>query len=131
VSRPRATRAKVLQYALKLPEAYLDHPWGEDVVKVRGKVFVFLGTAGGSDPGMSVKLAESREQALAAPGSTPTAYGLGRAGWVNVPFAAAPPVGVLKDWVEESYRLRAPKRLVAMLDGDGAASSPGRSPGRV
>lgn len=128
-SRPRATRAKVLAFALELPEAYLDHPWGEDVVKVRGKVFAFLGTAEGGAPGMSVKLGESREQALASPGAAPTAYGLGRAGWVSVPFAGAPPLGVLQDWVEESYRLRAPKRLVATLDRDGTEPSPGRSPG--
>ena len=113
---PRATRAKVLAYALRLPEAYLDHPWGEDVVKVHGKVFAFMGTADGADPGMSVKLSESREQALASPGATPAAYRLGRAGWVSVPFAGAPPLDVLEDWVEESYRLRAPKRLAARLD---------------
>ena len=129
MSGSRATRTKVLTFALQLPEAYLDHPWGEDVVKVRGKVFVFLGTADAADPGMSVKLTESREQALAVPGATPTAYGLGRAGWVNVSFAGGPPVAVLKDWVEESYRLRAPKRLVGMLGGDGTESSTGRSPG--
>ena len=118
MSGSRATRTKVLTFALQLPEAYLDHPWGEDVVKVRGKVFAFMGTSEGSDPGMTVKLGESREQALASPGATPSAYGLGRAGWVTVPFAGAPPVAVLKDWLEESYRLRAPNRLAETLDDE-------------
>ncbi len=27
------------------------------------------------------------------------------------------PLGTLRDWVEESYRIVAPKRLVAELDG--------------
>ncbi len=36
-------RAQLLEYALSLPEAYLDHPWGEDVAKVNRKVFAFFG----------------------------------------------------------------------------------------
>jgi predicted DNA-binding protein (MmcQ/YjbR family) len=123
MSRPHATRKKVLEYALELPEAYLDHPWGEDVAKVGKKVFAFLGTEDGDDPGMSVKLQESREQALFSPGAEPTGYGLGDAGWVTIPFAGAPPSAVLCDWVEESYRIVAPKRLVAELD---APRSPDR-----
>jgi len=122
MSRVRAVRKQVLAFALGLPGAYLDHPWGEDVAKVGKKVFVFLGTADGQEPGMSVKLPDSREQALLSPGAAPTGYGLGRAGWVNVPFRGAPPAGVLQDWVEESYRTVAPKRLVAALDeGRGTA----------
>ena len=51
------------------------------------------------------------------PGAEPTGYGLGRAGWVTVPFReTTPPVDVLTDWVEESYRIVAPRRLVAELD---------------
>jgi len=66
---------------------------------------------------MTVKLRESHEQAMLVPGTAPTGYGLGRAGWVDVPFRdTTPPLDVLKDWVEESYRLVAPKRLVAELD---------------
>jgi hypothetical protein len=34
---------------------------------------------------------------------------------VTVPVAGVP-VDVLHDWIEESYRLVAPKRLVARLD---------------
>jgi predicted DNA-binding protein (MmcQ/YjbR family) len=122
VSQVRAIRNRVLAFALALPEAYLDHPWGEDVAKVGKKVFVFFGTADGDEPGMSVKLPQSREQALFTPGAEPTGYGLGRAGWVNVPFRGAPPVAILQDWVDESYRAIAPKRLVAVLDqGRGTA----------
>jgi len=122
LSPRRAVRREVLDHALGLPEAYLDHPWGEDVVKVRGKVFAFMGTEDGDDPGMSVKLDESQDQALASPGAGPTGYGLGRAGWVDVPFAGAPPLPVLQDWIEESYRLRAPKRLVAAIDDAAGAT---------
>lgn len=114
------TWERVRAFALTLPKAYEDHPWGESVAKVNGKVFVFLGT-GDDDPehgpGMSVKLKDSNAQALMAPGAEPTGYGLGRGGWVTIPFArGTPPLGVLTDWVEESYRIVAPKRISALLD---------------
>jgi predicted DNA-binding protein (MmcQ/YjbR family) len=117
MARPRDTRRRVLAFALGLPEAYLDHPWGEDVAKVNKKVFVFLGLAESAESGMSVKLRESNEQAVSVPGAAPTGYGLARGGWVTVPFLdTTPPLDVLKDWVEESYRLVAPKRLAVELD---------------
>jgi predicted DNA-binding protein (MmcQ/YjbR family) len=108
-------REKVLAFALSLPEAVEEHPWGEDVVKVRGKIFVFVGATGSRR--ISVKLAESHAHALAIDGAEPTGYGLGKAGWVTVPVRG-PGVspGILRDWVEESYRIVAPKRLVAQLD---------------
>lgn len=118
MAQPRATRRRVLDFALALPGAWLDHPWDEDVAKVGKKVFLFLGVE--DDPqhvGMTVKLDESHSQALSVPGAEPTGYGLGRAGWVTIPFRdTTPPLDVLKDWVEESYRRIAPKRQVAQLD---------------
>lgn len=113
---PRRTRTSLLKFALSFPGAFEDHPWGESVAKVNGKIFVFFGSGDGDDPGIAVKLDDSLEQALAVPGATPTAYGLGKAGWVSVPLREAPPLDVLKDWVEESYRRVAPKKLVAELD---------------
>ena len=126
----RSTLDRVRGFALGLPEAYEDHPWGESVAKVNGKVFVFFGADDHeSDPGMSVKLVESNAQALMAPGAEPTGYGLGKSGWVNVPVKrGAPPDGVLTDWVEESYRLVAPKRLSAKLhEPAGRAGAPTRA----
>ena len=119
MSRARPTRRRILEFSLGLPGAYEDHPWGEDVAKVNKKVFVFLGLEDDSTYplGMTVKLDESHDQALAVPGAEPTGYGLGSAGWVTIPFRdTTPPLDVLKDWVEESYRRIAPKRLVAELD---------------
>ena len=121
MARPGATRASLLKFALSLPGAWEDHPWEETVVKVGKKIFVFLGGPGST--GMGVKLAESLPGALGVKDASPRAYGLGKWGWVNVPFGSdAPPLAVLKDWVEESYRLIAGKRLVAELDARGAAT---------
>ena len=113
----KRTRTQLLKFALGLPGAYLDHPWGEDVAKVNKKVFVFFGPEDGEEPAFTVKLDESHEQALAVPGAAPTGYGLGRSGWVTVPLGKhTPPLGVLSDWIHESYCRVAPKHLVAELD---------------
>ena len=113
-----AVREKLLAFALSLPEAVEDHPWNETVAKVRKKVFVFFG----GDPSanrITVKLVESHGHALSIDGAEPTGYGLGKAGWVTVPVDAdAVDVELLCDWIEESYCIVAPKRLVAERDAD-------------
>ena len=114
----RALRKRLLDYALGLPEAYVDHPWGEDVAKVGKKVFVFFGVEGNSaDFGLGVKLPESGPLALAQPGCTPMAYGLGKAGWVSVKLAPGMSFDMLRDWINESYRAVAPKKVSRALEG--------------
>jgi predicted DNA-binding protein (MmcQ/YjbR family) len=108
---------ELLSYALTLPEAWEDHPWGDTVVKVRKKIFLFLG-ADEDVVRLSIKLSESHGHATSVPDAAPTGYGLGKAGWVSLTVRAGDPsIDLLRDWVEESYRLVAPKRLAALLDG--------------
>ena len=119
--KAKTIRDQIRDFSLGLPEAYEDFPWGERVTKVNKKVFVFLGVDGGDTPGCSLKLNESHAQAMAVPGAEPTGYGLGKAGWVSLKFDGnIPPVDVLLDWVEESYRMVAPKRLIKQLDTERA-----------
>src|SRR5258708_7611602 len=112
--------AKLREYAFSLPEAYEDNPWGESVAKVNKKVFVFMPPKPDPKTGLtfSVKLPQSREQALAYPFAEPTGYGLGKSGWVTIKLAPddRTPLELLLPWVEESYRAVAPKKLVAKLD---------------
>ena len=117
--RSTAMQDALRAFALEFPEAFEDTPWDTaPVSKVRKKIFVFFGTD--DSPGIAVKLPESAELALNAPGATPTGYGLGRHGWVSVPLGPdAPPDELLRDWVEESYRAVAPKTLVRRLDEAG------------
>ena len=110
---PRGLRNAVREYALGLPEAYEDHPWGEDVAKVRKKVFVFLGTEDAAEPGIGLKLVASHDLALAQPGVTPMGYGLGDSGWVSVRFSRETPFEMLREWVDESYRAVAPKSMTS------------------
>jgi predicted DNA-binding protein (MmcQ/YjbR family) len=107
--------------ALAFPEAWEDHPWGETVIKVRAKIFLFIHE---DEDGLrlSVKLPRSNEFALEYPFTKPTGYGLGASGWVSASFAAKkrPPMDVLAAWIEESYRAIAPKKLSASLVERGA-----------
>ncbi|MGW7006419.1 MmcQ/YjbR family DNA-binding protein [Streptomyces sp. NPDC054933] len=113
-------REAVREFALSLPEAREEFPWGGSVAKVNKKVFVFLGADDGDrPPGFTVKLMDEdvHADALAAPGAEPARYGLGKSGWVTVPLReGTPAVEVLCDWIEDSYRAVAPKRLTARLD---------------
>jgi hypothetical protein len=63
--------------------------------------------------------------ALMLPFTKPTGYGLGKSGWVSASFADGddPPVEMLKEWIDESYRAQAPKKLVKTLAPLGGAAA--------
>jgi len=117
--------SRLRKYALAFPETHEDFPWGERVVKVRKKVFVFMGLPDGG-LSMSVKLPESHAVALMLPFASPTGYGLGNSGWVTARFEGGerPPVDLLEEWIDESYRCVAPKKLVAALGTTAASPEP-------
>ena len=115
-SKPRTLHARLKAYALTLPEAWEDHPWEDDsVAKVGKKIFAFFGVPDATR--MSVKLPSSSELALMLKCCTPTSYGLGRAGWVTVDLtdASCPPYEILQEWLVESFRAVAPKKVAAQL----------------
>jgi predicted DNA-binding protein (MmcQ/YjbR family) len=96
------------------PKPTKDSPWGDRVVKVRKKIFVFLGEgAAGSTVGM--KLGPSFAAVASMPGVAPMRYELGKAGWVTIPLRGGPPPELLLEWITESYVLVAPKRLAASI----------------
>ena len=119
-------------FALGLPAAEEDGPWGEPVIKVRrkpgvppwrkdgegvyGPMFLWLGRRTASPLAVAVKLHASHEAAIAIAGATPTTHsGLGQWGWLTVRLDRVD-TDLLCDWIEESYRAVAPKRLIAELD---------------
>jgi predicted DNA-binding protein (MmcQ/YjbR family) len=118
-ANPLATVEKKLRaHGLKLPEAYEEFPWGDRALKVNKKVFVFMGYNATDGLSVTVKLGAASDEVLQLPFTAPTGYGLGKSGWVTARFAPGekPPVEILCDWIEESYRLVAPKKLVALLE---------------
>jgi predicted DNA-binding protein (MmcQ/YjbR family) len=116
--RPDLARAerRIAELAGAYPETTLDKPWGHSAFKVRGKTFLFLG-ADASAVSLSVKLPDSSTIALALPFTEPTHYGLGKSGWVTATFTSAAdiPFDMIKDWLDESYRAVAPKKLANAL----------------
>jgi predicted DNA-binding protein (MmcQ/YjbR family) len=115
--KPKGLEGTLRSHALAFTEATEDFPWGHRAIKVRGKAFVFMATEDGA-LSFSVKLPRTGAQALALPFVEPTAYGLGRSGWVTVypPGRDRAVTDQCLAWIEESYRAVAPKKLVASLD---------------
>ena len=116
-SKMKQATAALRDFALGYPGAREEFPWGERVVKVGKKVFVFMGMPDGDGLGLSVKLPDSGTMALLLPFATPTGYGLGKSGWVSARFEPSddPPLALLREWIDESYRAVAPKTMVAKL----------------
>lgn len=127
-ARPKAAahpaEAQLRAVALSFPETHEDFPWGESAFKVKGKVFLFM-YVHAEGIKLSLKLPESRERALASSFAEPTGYGLGKSGWVTSNFDRYErvPIDTLVEWIGESYRAVAPKKLVAALDRGGATKS--------
>ena len=111
---------QVRALALAYPQSVEAFPWGHTAVKVGGKAFLFMGGEGGTLT-LSVKLPASHGAALLLPFASPTGYGLGKSGWVTASFPVdAPlPIALLAEWLEESYRAVAPKKLSALVEPGG------------
>src|SRR5688572_33419421 len=86
MARPHHVAEALRQRGLAFPGAHEDHPWGETVLKAKGKVFVFLGRADEEALRFSVKLPQSGARWLDQACAEPTGYGLGKSGWVTFSF---------------------------------------------
>ena len=105
-------------FGLSFPGAHSKSPWPDhDDLAVNDKTFAYLPVAGG-EFSLSVKLPYTGAVALELPYAKPTGYGLGKSGWVSFTPSegAMPGLDQLKDWIDESYRAQAPKKLVRELD---------------
>jgi len=133
MTAPKAAYEQLKQVALGFPGAEFAVILGDhEVVRVKDKVFLWLG---GEDGGCSfgVRLPQSQDAAMAMPFVEPMGYGMAKWGWVSVAFkkGADVPVPMLREWLEESYRKVAPKKLSAQLAGGGVqkpATKPKRKP---
>jgi predicted DNA-binding protein (MmcQ/YjbR family) len=112
--------------ALGYPETYEESPWGDRVVKVKGKIFFSCGVHE-KKLYATVKLPQSGREVLQRGYAEPTHYGMGKHGWVTLKFATAKevPVADIKRWMHESFLAIAPKAIVKQLaGGDAAAKKP-------
>ena len=145
-SRRERIAEEVKAYALGMPGAYENRPWGESVARVKKGIFVFFGRSDEEkllasakkrehigEPGfysITVKLPHSGRKAIASGIGRPSDYGLGAKGWVSLTFppGASLPAGDLKRWIEESYRAVAPPTLVKQLEA--RRGTPAKEPRR-
>lgn len=111
--------AELRAYGMTFPGAHRKAPWPEhDDLAVNNKTFAYLPAVGSERFSLTVKLPHTHPVALDLPFAAPTPYGLGKSGWVSFTPVSdqIPPLDQLKEWIEESYRAQAPKRLVKALD---------------
>ncbi len=105
-------------FGLAYPGTHTKSPWpGHLDLAVNDKTFAYLGLEG--EPlHVSCKLPLSSPIASMLPFAKPSAYGLGKSGWVTATFTFEDelPVPMLEAWIDESYRAQAPKKLVKALD---------------
>ncbi len=121
IERAEATVAGAAEAYPNVTEA---GPWGHRAFKIQGKTFLFL-SADEEGLSLSVKLPVSGKSALAFSFAEPTHYGLGKSGWVTARFApgAEIPLPKVIEWVDESFRAIAPKKVVSAL-ADSQAKRP-------
>ena len=109
-SDAKALRAAALRY----PETVENLPKDYHAFKVGDRnTFLFLKPREGGGFECSLKLPYRAAEALKRKGATPMEYGMAAHGWVTLRFApkTKAPLTVLLDWLDESWRAAAPKKL--------------------
>lgn len=133
MTAPKAAYEQIKQAALGFPGAEFAVILGDHhVVRVRDKVFLWLNAEDGGC-GFGLRLPHSQDAATALPFVEPMGYGMAKWGWVGAQFKKGEdvPVKMLLEWLEESYRKVAPKKLAAQLGGGPkAAPAPTRAPAK-
>lgn len=119
---PKLTNANakaLRKAALGYPDTIEDFPWDHHAYKAPNKkVFLFLTGADGGGFNCSLKLPYRNEEALKLKGAEPTGYGMAKSGWVTFTFSAKakPPMAKLIDYLDESWRAVAPKKLSSAFE---------------
>lgn len=121
-------RERIRRLCLQFPEAAEVEAWGDPTYRVRNKIFAM---EKGRGTEVWCKAAPGAQEALT--GSEPDRFFVppyvGSKGWIGVRLEALADQAEweeIRELIEDSYRLIAPKRLVAALDGarDDAALPP-------
>jgi predicted DNA-binding protein (MmcQ/YjbR family) len=113
---------RLLAIVKTLPGAYEDRPWGSVHCKVNGKIFVGWGRDDG-EMSLGFKTSKPLQAMLVASDARFTvAKYVGKHGWVDMRLGARPNWAEVEQFIADSYRMIAPKKLVKQLDGGGAAA---------
>jgi predicted DNA-binding protein (MmcQ/YjbR family) len=113
---------RLLAIVLALPGAYEDRPWGSVHCKVAEKIFVGWGRDEDGTTSIGFKTDKELQAMLVA--SDPrfkVAKYVGKHGWVDMKLGPKPNWGEVEQFIVESYRMIAPRKLVKQLDAGDTA----------
>lgn len=106
----------LIAHAMGYPETTLESPWDFPLVKVRGKIFCMFHDEPGTFT-VTLKLRDSLVAAMDRDNIAPASHGLGKSGWVTSTWLRSAPFDdmLIHAWMDESFRLVAPKKLSAQV----------------
>jgi len=113
---PDERLARLRAICLALPEASEKETWGDATFRVREKIFAMA--RGGEEPAAVWCKARPGVQEMlvsADPGRFFVPPYVGGNGWIGIHLNVAVDWEVLEDFITESYRMTAPKRLATLL----------------
>ena len=117
---------RLLAIVKGLPGAYEDRPWGSVHCKVNGKIFVGWGRDDG-EMSLGFKTSKDLQAMLVASDERFTvAKYVGKHGWVDMRVGARPRWAEIEQFIVDSYRMIAPKKLLKQLDAAPPAAKPAR-----
>jgi predicted DNA-binding protein (MmcQ/YjbR family) len=132
MAAPSRPIIRLRKLCLALPDAHEVEAWGEPTFRVRNKIFAMYADAGnhhgGGRPAVWLKAAPGDQEAMvaAAPDCFFAPPYVGPKGWIGVWLDGVVEWDDVADFVRDSYRLVAPKRLCASLDSETPPGPGGR-----
>ena len=119
--KDNAVTTRIRAHALRYPGTSEKGVCVNRAIQAGTKSFVFMGVKPTGHYDFRLKLADSYSEAESLAEEHPDRYVPGKHGWTHVKYGPKdkPPRGLLERWVDESYRLIAPKKLVAELPSRG------------
>jgi hypothetical protein len=119
---PPRPLTRLRKLCLALPEAHEVKAWGEPTFRVRNKMFAMYADASNHHGGgrhavwLKATRADQARMVRAAPECFFVPPYVGPSGWVGVWLDGAVEWDDVAEFLEEAYKLVAPKRLLAELD---------------
>lgn len=121
---PPTPLVRVRKLCLALPEAHEVEAWGEPTFRVRNKMFATYASAGNHHgagrAAVWVKAAPENQSLVIA--ADPDRYFkppyVGPSGWIGVWVDKKPDWAALAELLRDGYARTAPKKLLALLQGD-------------
>jgi hypothetical protein len=124
---PPSPLTRLRKLCLALPQAHEVEAWGEPTFRVRNKLFAMYAAPnnhhGAGRPAVWCKAAPGNQSIMvrAAPDRFFVPPYVGPSGWVGVWLDREPDWAEVADLMRDSYRLIAPKKLLALLDAEDKA----------